>query len=192
VRDTNNLGLGPTRVTGADQASRAIRACQRAGLPVISGYECSCRLRGRLVVLAHPGRLEIVWPYCHPCPIHDQASRHARRRGKLAASSQAYSDRVDPIGGSEPESRRRGVGEAPGRTGIRSDASSSLKEGKTAIVGIGAATAAPEAALVGGAGQRVRLGDGSGVEPGEGQRGPQLDLRVGEVVGGQADGERAP
>ena len=84
------------------------------------------------------------------------------------------------------------MGEAPGRTGIRSDASSSLKEGKTAIVGIGAATAAPEAALVGGAGQRVRLGDGSGVEPGEGQRGPQLDLRVGEVVGGQADGERAP
>jgi len=37
-----------------------------------------------------------------------------------------------------------------------------------------------------------RLGDGSGVELGERERRLQLDLGVGELVGGQAGGERAP
>jgi hypothetical protein len=67
------------RVPGADHLNRAVRACRRAGLTVINQHECTCRLRGRLVLLAQPGRLELLWPYRHPCPIHDLAARHPRR-----------------------------------------------------------------------------------------------------------------
>jgi hypothetical protein len=49
---------------------RAVDACRRAGLPVIDPAQCTCSLRGRLVVLASAHRLEVIWPYDRPCPIH--------------------------------------------------------------------------------------------------------------------------
>jgi hypothetical protein len=57
-------------MTGGDQARRAIRACQHAGLRVVNLGDCTCALRGRLVVLALPHGLRVVWPYEEPCPIH--------------------------------------------------------------------------------------------------------------------------
>jgi hypothetical protein len=57
------IGTAPRR--------RAIEACRRAGLPVIDPHDCTCGLRGRLVVLARSaGGLEVLWPYNERCPIH--------------------------------------------------------------------------------------------------------------------------
>jgi RecB family endonuclease NucS len=53
-----------------DQVKRAVDACRRAGLPVIGPAQCTCSLRGRLVVRASAHRLEVLWPYDRPCPIH--------------------------------------------------------------------------------------------------------------------------
>jgi hypothetical protein len=50
--------------------SLAIQACRDAGLPVVGPDDCTCRLRGQLVVLASPDELRIVWPYDQRCPIH--------------------------------------------------------------------------------------------------------------------------
>jgi hypothetical protein len=41
-------------------ARRAIEACRRAGLPVVNPGDCTCRLAGRLVVLARAAGLEVV------------------------------------------------------------------------------------------------------------------------------------
>jgi hypothetical protein len=57
-------------MTRGDQARRAIRACQHAGLRVVNLGDCTCALLGRLVVLALPHGLRVVWPYEEPCPIH--------------------------------------------------------------------------------------------------------------------------
>jgi hypothetical protein len=64
---------------------RTVDACRRAGLPVIQPAQCTCRLRGRLVVLASAHGLEVVWPYDRPCPIHgdqqhERPVRSARSR----------------------------------------------------------------------------------------------------------------
>jgi hypothetical protein len=63
---------------------RAVDACRRAGLPVIAPTQCTCSLRGRLVVLASAHGLEVIWPYDRPCPIHgeqqhERPARSARR-----------------------------------------------------------------------------------------------------------------
>jgi hypothetical protein len=66
-------------MTGVDEANRAIRACQHAGLPVVNPGDCTCAFRGRLVVLAQARGLRVVWPYEEPCPIHgllDRAGSH--------------------------------------------------------------------------------------------------------------------
>jgi hypothetical protein len=57
-------------MTGGDEAKRAIRACQHAGLRVVIAGDCTCGLRGRLVVLALPQGLRVVWPYEERCAIH--------------------------------------------------------------------------------------------------------------------------
>lgn len=49
---------------------RAVRVCRRAGLPVVDQHDCTCALRGRLVVLARAHGLELIWPYERTCPIH--------------------------------------------------------------------------------------------------------------------------
>jgi hypothetical protein len=50
------------RMTGADRLKRTIDACRRAGLPVIEAKQCTCTLRGRLVVLDGPDGLRVLWP----------------------------------------------------------------------------------------------------------------------------------
>ena len=62
-------------MTRADQPTRAIRACHHAGLPVVNPGDCTCALRGRLVVLAWPGGLRVVWPYEERCRIHGLPDR---------------------------------------------------------------------------------------------------------------------
>jgi hypothetical protein len=62
-------------MTGVDEAKRAIRACQLAGLPVVNLGDCTCALRDRLVVLAQPRGLRVVWPYEERCPIHGLLDR---------------------------------------------------------------------------------------------------------------------
>jgi len=52
------------------EVSRTIAACRRAGLAVVDEGDCTCRLRGQLVVLARAGGLQVVWPYDQRCPIH--------------------------------------------------------------------------------------------------------------------------
>jgi hypothetical protein len=84
-------------MTGAAPSMRAIEACRRAGLPVIGPLECTCGLRGRLVVRARSsGGLEILWPYLERCPIHglrdlEQPSTanvdHQRRRARAATGA---------------------------------------------------------------------------------------------------------
>ena len=52
------------RMTGTAPKRRAIDACRRAGLPVVGPHDCTCALRGRLVVLACTSSgLEVLWPY---------------------------------------------------------------------------------------------------------------------------------
>lgn len=58
-----------------DQVRRAIEACRNAGLPVIDPQDCTCGLSGRLVVLAGPDGLRVVWPYEQRCPIHGSRAR---------------------------------------------------------------------------------------------------------------------
>ena len=45
-----------------DQLNRTIDACRRAGLPVVDERDCTCGLRGRLVVLARPDGPESSGP----------------------------------------------------------------------------------------------------------------------------------
>ena len=62
-------------MTGGDRVTRAIKACREAGFPVIDPEDCTCGLSGRLVVLAGPDGLRIVWPYEQRCPIHGARDR---------------------------------------------------------------------------------------------------------------------
>ena len=64
-----------------DHLKRTIQACRLAGLPVIDGADCTCSLRGRLVVLAREGSLQVVWPYHPHCPIHGPRERDAPAPG---------------------------------------------------------------------------------------------------------------
>ena len=67
--------------TDQHQTKRAIQACRAAGLPVIDPSDCTCGLDGRLVVLALPDGLRVVWPYDRRCPLH----RPRRREGPQPA-----------------------------------------------------------------------------------------------------------
>ena len=69
------VGLLVAGMTGADRGKRAIKACREAGFPVIDPEDCNCGLSGRLVVLAGPDGLRIVWPYEQHCPIHGARDR---------------------------------------------------------------------------------------------------------------------
>jgi hypothetical protein len=64
-------------MTGLSQINRAIRACRDAGLPVIDERSCTCRLRGRLVVMRYAHGLRLMWPCSRPCPIHSASGRAA-------------------------------------------------------------------------------------------------------------------
>ena len=69
------VGLLVAGMTGGDRGKRAIQACREAGFPVIDPEDCTCGLSGRLVVLAGPDGLRIVWPYEQRCPIHGARDR---------------------------------------------------------------------------------------------------------------------
>ncbi|MBV8999649.1 MAG: hypothetical protein JO304_11340 [Solirubrobacterales bacterium] len=58
---------------------RTIDACRRAGLLVAHEDDCTCSLDGRLVVLASPHGLRVLWPYDRQCPVHDPRDRQAPR-----------------------------------------------------------------------------------------------------------------
>ena len=81
------------RMTTGSEARRAIHACRRAGLPIVDEQDCTCGLRGRLVVLASPDGLRVLWPYDQRCPVHGprvrQAPRPARRPRRSRTRSQA-------------------------------------------------------------------------------------------------------
>jgi len=78
-----------------DQVGRAIEACRTAGRPVLDPQDCTCGLSGRLVVLAGPQGLRLVWPYEHPCPIHGP---RARERSEPVTGVHATRRRVpDPV-----------------------------------------------------------------------------------------------
>jgi hypothetical protein len=81
-------------MTGEDQLKRTIQACRRAGLPVIDEQDCTCNLRGQLVVVARAGGLQVMWPYERGCPIHgleerDRPARTVRRRAGRSRSQAA-------------------------------------------------------------------------------------------------------
>jgi hypothetical protein len=87
-------------MTRADQLKRTIQACRRAGLPVIYEHDCTCNLRGQLVVLARPDGLQVMWPYEPRCPIHgqerDRPARTVRRplrRSRSQAAREAWATR---------------------------------------------------------------------------------------------------
>ena len=66
-------------MTDSDQLKRTIDACRRAGLPVIEAKQCTCRLRGRLVVLDGPDGLRVLWPYDGRCLVHGPRDREGPR-----------------------------------------------------------------------------------------------------------------
>jgi hypothetical protein len=68
------------RMTDDREDRRAIQACRRAGLPVVDEEDCTCALRGRLVVLASPDGLRVIWPYDGRCPVHGARDRQGPRR----------------------------------------------------------------------------------------------------------------
>ena len=88
-------------MTGADQLKRTIDACRRAGLPVIEAKQCTCGLRGRLVVLDGPDGLRVLWPYDGRCLVHGPRDREgpapARRprqgRSRSQAAREAWAER---------------------------------------------------------------------------------------------------
>jgi hypothetical protein len=53
--------------------NRTVDACRDAGLPIIDERDCTCGLRGRLVVLVGARGLRVVWPYDERCPVHGHA-----------------------------------------------------------------------------------------------------------------------
>jgi hypothetical protein len=80
-------------MSGTDQLNRTIDACRRAGLPVVDDRECTCRLRGRLVVLASPDGLRVLWPYNGRCSVHGPRSR------KSTSASRATQERAVSLAG---------------------------------------------------------------------------------------------
>ena len=92
-----SLLVGDMTGMGQDQLKRAIDACRRAGLPVVDEADCTCGLRGRLVVLARSDGLRVLWPYDQRCPIHGSRDREGpppptRRRQRRSRSQAA----IDP------------------------------------------------------------------------------------------------
>jgi hypothetical protein len=83
-------------MTGAHPVTRTIDACRHAGLPVIEAKQCTCGLRGRLVVLDGPDGLRVLWPYDGRCLVHGQRDREApaspRRLWQGRSRSQAARD----------------------------------------------------------------------------------------------------
>lgn len=79
------------RMTGLSDGRRAVRACRSAGIPVVEEQACTCQLHGKLVVLATPEGLEVVWPYNRSCPVHDLP-----RRGLPAGRPRGRSRQVRP------------------------------------------------------------------------------------------------
>jgi hypothetical protein len=87
-----------------NQVTHAIRACRDAGLPVIHPADCTCSLRGRLVILVQADGLRVVWPYDQRCPIHRYRERErprpakrdrtGRSRSQAAAGNTTESDQV--------------------------------------------------------------------------------------------------
>ena len=81
---------------------RAVDACRRAGLPVIEAKQCTCSLRGRLVVLDGPDGLRVMWPYDGRCLVHTPRDREgpmpARRprqgRSRSPAAREAWAERT--------------------------------------------------------------------------------------------------
>lgn len=72
------------------EAGRTIDACRHAGLPVVDEEDCTCGLDRRLVVLAGPDGLRVLWPYDRPCPVH----RHETgKHGPLARDPGAHGRR---------------------------------------------------------------------------------------------------
>jgi hypothetical protein len=105
-------------MTASNQLTRAIDACRRAGLPVIHDKQCTCTLRGRLVVLASHDGLRVLWPYDASCPVHS-----ARNLEKTSASHATAGGALSPADGAE------GVGSGKGRhpmSGVISEAAREL------------------------------------------------------------------
>jgi hypothetical protein len=75
-------------MTGTDQLKRTIEACRRAGLPVIDDTQCTCKLHGRLVVLASLDGLRFLWPYDGRCPVHDPPDSEGPRACLPGAAGQ--------------------------------------------------------------------------------------------------------
>ena len=88
-------------MTGTEQLKRTIDACRRAGLPVIEAKQCTCTLRGRLVVLDGPDGLRVLWPYDGRCLAHGPrdregsapAGRPRERRSRSQAARDAWAER---------------------------------------------------------------------------------------------------
>jgi hypothetical protein len=78
-------------MSATDQRNRTIDACRRAGLPVLDEQQCTCGLRGRLVVLASPDGLRLLWPYDGRCLVHDPPDREAPRPAQRPRSSRSRS-----------------------------------------------------------------------------------------------------
>jgi hypothetical protein len=66
-------------MTTRDRLNATILACRRAGLPVIDEHDCTCQLAGRLVVLAGPHGLRILWPCDLICAVHGPRDRKRAR-----------------------------------------------------------------------------------------------------------------
>ena len=102
-------------MTGVDDAKRAIRACQHAGLPIVNPEDCTCALRGRLVVVAGPDGLEL-------CGRTSSAARSTDSRLRTIPAGHSRSRR--PSGGSRHANRamERSVPESARRLAAQLDA----------------------------------------------------------------------
>ena len=105
-------------MTGVDDAKRAIRACQHAGLPIVNPGDCTCALRGRLVVEARPRGLRVVWPYEERCPIHGLADcAPSQPATEVRADRLEAADANRAMERSVPESARRLAAQLDGQFG---------------------------------------------------------------------------
>ena len=66
-------------MSATNERKRTIDACRHAGLPVIEAKQCTCSLRGRLVVLDGPDGLRVLWPYDGRCLVHGPRDREEPR-----------------------------------------------------------------------------------------------------------------
>jgi hypothetical protein len=84
-----------------NHVNRTIDACRDAGLAVVDEFDCTCKLGGRLVVVARAAGLEVIWPYHRRCPTHGlrdpglarQAARPRPRRSRSWAARAASATR---------------------------------------------------------------------------------------------------